>query len=124
MVDSAKRILVVDDEAVPLEIVSRMLTYAGYIVIPARNAQQALRLIGSEGPQFDLVLTDIVMPETDGRTLGQLIAERHPALPVIYMSGYDSTAVIHGGAPDGDLSFLQKPFSTDDLLSAVKVLGG
>jgi two-component system, cell cycle sensor histidine kinase and response regulator CckA len=124
MDESGKRILVVDDESVPLTLVARMLTYAGYRVSTARSAGDALRLLGLEAPAFDLVVTDLLMPETDGRTLGRLIAERHPALPVIYMSGYGSTDDLHRGARDGDLSFLQKPFSSEELVATVQALVG
>ena len=72
MDESGKRVLVVDDESVPLTLVARMLTYAGYRVSAARSAGDALRLLGLEAPAFDLVVTDLLMPETDGHTLGRL----------------------------------------------------
>src|SRR5437870_5213944 len=78
----AKRVLVVDDESMVLIVTSRMLTTAGYAVIEASGARGALRLLELGDPRVDLVITDVVMPETDGRALGRLIAERHPALPV------------------------------------------
>jgi len=89
--DSApKRVLVVDDEPSVLIVTCRMLTRAGYVV----------------------------MPETDGRALGRLIAERHPALPVLYMSAYPADDVFHRGSPGPDLPFLRKPFSTESLVAA------
>ena len=79
-------ILVVDDEPTVLELTARMLGAAGYAVVEASNAREALRLLERGDPPINLVVTDVVMPETDGRALGRLIAERHLGLPVAYMS--------------------------------------
>ena len=86
------------------------------------SAREALRVLEAAQPPFDLVVTDVVMPETDGRTLGRLIAERHPALPVIYVSAYPSHDIFHRGAPDPLVPFLQKPLSSEALLVMVRQL--
>ena len=119
---AAKRVLVVDDEPTILFVTSRMLTTAGYVAIQASDAREALRLLELGDPRVDLVITDVVMPETDGRALGRLIAERHPALPVLYMSGYPADHVFHRGSPGPDLPFLRKPFSIESLVAAVQAL--
>jgi two-component system cell cycle sensor histidine kinase/response regulator CckA len=119
---AAKRVLVVDDEPTVLIVTSRMLTTAGYAVIEASGAREALRLLELGDPRVDLVLTDVVMPETDGRALGRLIAERHPALPVLYMSAYPADDVFHRGSPGADVPFLRKPFSPESLVAAVQAL--
>ena len=111
-----RRILVVDDEPVVLSITSRMLMAAGYGVSTAASAREALRCLGVGNPAVHLVLTDVVMPETDGRQLGRLIGERHPGLPVLYMSAYSRDDVLHRGSPDPGLPFLQKPFTHEALL--------
>jgi two-component system, cell cycle sensor histidine kinase and response regulator CckA len=114
-----RRVLLVDDEAVVLAVTSRMLRSAGYRVIPAPNAREALRVLELGDPQIDLVLTDVVMPETDGRALGRLIREYHPTLPVLYMSAYPADDVLHRGSPGPGLPFLRKPFSLEQLVNAV-----
>jgi two-component system cell cycle sensor histidine kinase/response regulator CckA len=119
---AAKRVLVVDDEPTVLVVTSRMLTTAGYAVTEASGAREALRLLELGDPRVDLVITDVVMPETDGRALGRLIAERHPALPVLYMSGYPADDVFHRGSPGPDVPFLRKPFSPESLVAAVQAL--
>ena len=119
---AAKRVLVVDDEPTVLTVTSRMLTTAGYAVTEASGAREALRLLELGDPRVDLVITDVVMPETDGRALGRLIAERHPALPVLYMSGYPADDVLHRGSPGPDVPFLRKPFSPESLVAAIQAL--
>ncbi len=121
--DPATRcILVVDDEPTVLEMTARMLRSAGYVVVEASNAREALRLLEGGDSTIDVVLTDVVMPETDGRTLGRLIGERYPGLPVAYMSAYPVNDIFHRGAPGPNLPFLSKPFSPDALVAVVQEL--
>lgn len=115
-------ILVVDDEHVVLTLTSRMLRTAGYNALEAPSARHALSILERGEPAVDLVITDVVMPETDGRTLGRLIAERFPGLPVAYMSAYPVNDVFHRGAPGPNLPFLSKPFSPEALLELVKTV--
>jgi two-component system cell cycle sensor histidine kinase/response regulator CckA len=119
---STRHILVVDDERVVLRLTGRMLRNAGYGVLEAASAREALRLLQRRDPPVDLVLTDVVMPETDGRMLGRLIAERYPQLPVAYMSAYAINDVFHRGSPGPNLPFLNKPFSPKALLALVKTV--
>lgn len=116
------RVLVVDDEPTVLALTCRMLTSAGYAAVEAPSAREALRLLELGDAPIDLVITDMVMPETDGRTLGRLIAERHPALPVLYMSAYPADDVFHRGSPGASLPFLSKPFSAEALIAVVQAL--
>jgi DNA-binding NtrC family response regulator len=115
-------ILVVDDEHVVLTLTSRMLRSAGYDALEAASARHALNILDRGDPAVDLVITDVVMPETDGRTLGRLIGERFPGLPVAYMSAYPVNDVFHRGAPGPNLPFLSKPFSPEALLALVKTV--
>jgi two-component system cell cycle sensor histidine kinase/response regulator CckA len=119
---ATRHILVVDDEEVVLTLTGRMLRTAGYGVLEASSAREALRLLERRDPPIDLVLTDVVMPETDGRMLGRLIAERYPQLPVAYMSAYSMNDVFHRGSPGPDLPFVSKPFSPETLLALVKTV--
>jgi signal transduction histidine kinase len=104
-----ERILVVDDEKIVRELLARMLREQGYDVHVAASAREARSL---DGP-WDLLLTDVVMPETDGVKLSQQIEAGH----VMFISGYDQEALVAG-----DASFLQKPFSRDELTHAVRSL--
>jgi len=121
--DAATRhILVVDDEPFVRTLTSRILRDAGYGVLEASSAREALRLVTPQDPPIDLVITDVGMPETDGRVLGRLLAERDPCLPVAYMSAYSVNDVFHRGSPGPNLPFLSKPFSPEALLALVKTL--
>jgi two-component system, cell cycle sensor histidine kinase and response regulator CckA len=117
-------VLVVDDEPLVLALTARMLRDADYLAVEAPNARQALQLLERGEPPIDLVLTDVVMPETDGRTLGRLIAERYRGLPVAYMSAYSVNDVFHRGAPGPNVPFLSKPFLPDALVAVVHELLG
>jgi signal transduction histidine kinase len=104
-----ERILVVDDEKVVRELLAQMLREQGYEVAIAASAREARAL----GGRWDLLLTDIVMPETDGVKLSKEIDARH----VLFISGYDQEALVAGDVP-----FLQKPFSRDELTHTVRAL--
>jgi len=117
---TTRRILVVDDEELVLAIASRMLRSAGYACVEAASARQALGILERRATPVDLVITDVVMPETDGPTLGLLIAERYPGLPVVYMSAYAANDVFHRGSPGPNVPFLSKPFSPEALFAMVE----
>lgn len=120
--DGGRCILVVDDEPTVLAVTARMLASAGYDVMEAPSAREALRLLELSDPRVDLIITDVVMPETDGRMLGRLVGERHPGLPVLYMSAYAHDDVLHRGAPGPSLPFLRKPFTVEALMALVQQL--
>ena len=115
-------ILVVDDEEMARVVIARMLTDAGFVAVQASNARDALSALERADPRVGLVVTDVVMPETDGRSLGRLIGERHPGLPVLYVSGYPEHDMFHRGSPGPLSPFLQKPFTPDVLLAMVRML--
>jgi CheY-like chemotaxis protein len=109
------RLLVVDDDSLFLQVVSRMLRREGYEVFASGSAHEALQIIRSVGP-VDLVLADIVMPGMSGTELVREIAELSPQTPSVLMTA----VLIHpSGVPDG-VPVLKKPFSKRDLICAVE----
>jgi CheY-like chemotaxis protein len=114
-------ILLVEDESSVRTFILRSLVLAGYTVVEAKSAEEALRLLETM-PAPDLLFTDVVMSGMNGRELERRVRARHPGMPVIFMSGYTDSAIIDNGAPDADVVFLQKPFSQDDLLGKVREL--
>jgi CheY-like chemotaxis protein len=114
---AAARILVVDDEFIVRSWIARLLREEGYAVEIATDGAEALRLAGGAPGEFDLVVTDVRMPEMDGWQLGRRLREAWPGLPVLYISGYD----VHQSAP-GPHAFLRKPFEADDLIRRVAEL--
>src|SRR5689334_25158351 len=81
-------ILLVEDETMVREITGQVLSHAGYSVLESSNAKEALQIAGSHDGPFDLLLTDIVMPEMNGADLAQHMLSRQPDLVTIFMSGY------------------------------------
>ena len=117
-------ILLVEDEAGVRTVVRRTLERQGYAVYEAATGAEALRVAeasaASHGGLIDLVLTDLVMPEQNGRVLGERLAERWPELPVLYMSGYTDDEIFRRGLGDTGAAFLQKPFTPEQLGRAVR----
>jgi CheY-like chemotaxis protein len=115
-------ILVAEDEDVVRRLLTRVLGNAGYRTLEARHGEEALRMATFAYPYLHLVITDVVMPELDGRSLGLRLKDRFPALPVLYISAYPSDDLFHRGAPDASAPFLQKPIESDQLLARVERL--
>jgi PAS domain S-box-containing protein len=113
-------VLLVEDQA-DLRILTRnMLETCGYHVLEAGNGSEALDVMQGYGGKIDALLTDIVMPGIGGRALAQQLAERLPALKVVYMSGYTGQTVgAHGVLEPGSV-FVQKPFTRDSLALKVR----
>ena len=103
-----------EDEARVLELTAAGLRELGYTVFEARNAEEALTLLRGEAA-VDLLLTDIVMPEMNGRRLADAACEIRPDLKVMFMTGFTKNAVVHNGVLDPGVHFLAKPFSLEEL---------
>ena len=118
-------ILVVDDEPVVLAFAGSLLREAGYHVLQAADASQALALFRAEagrGGAVALVVTDLVMPGMGGRALGEEIERMAPGLPVLYSSGYTGDEVARRGLVAEGVEFLAKPFSPEELLERVRAM--
>ena len=112
-------ILMVEDRDDVRVQVSESLRDCGYTVIEARGSMEALALIDTH--RVDLLLSDIGLPELDGRRLAEKIRERFPELPVLLITGYAGMAADGLNVSDG-LEILRKPFSLDELLEQVQRL--
>ena len=112
-------ILVVDDEPAVLAATARILRQNGYATLEAATYGQALELAASG--QFQLLLTDSVMPRMSGATLAERITELKPGLPVVYMTGYGPATPDPPSRPGGDQAArLQKPFTPQTLLQTIR----
>jgi CheY-like chemotaxis protein len=117
-------VLVVDDEDLVRQFSVEAFTDLGYRVLEASSAQAALTIL-IERPDVDLLFTDIVMPEMNGRQLADLVKEKRPDLPVIYTTGYTRNAVVHNGVLDAGVELIAKPFTLEELATRVReVLDG
>ncbi|HEY8077497.1 MAG TPA: response regulator, partial [Labilithrix sp.] len=83
-------------------------------------AREAFQILALHGDALELVLTDVVMPDEDGRTMARKIQEAHPAVRVVYMSGYPEHRALEKAAFGPDDVLIAKPFSNEDLASTVR----
>jgi CheY-like chemotaxis protein len=114
----SERILIVEDDALVRWTIQRMLKAFGYKVFAAENATEALAIIRSE--KLAMMITDVVMPETDGPTLIRLAREVVSTLPVLMISGYSEQQIVTEALLDTRTAFLPKPFLPGQLASAVR----
>ncbi|MEI7743375.1 MAG: PAS domain S-box protein, partial [Chloroflexota bacterium] len=114
-------ILLVDDEPGVLAVTARLLRELGYTVLEASDPAAALA-IAESGVAPDLLLTDIVMPGMNGRELAARLTDRHPDLPVLFMSGYDPETVFGDGLLEPGLPLLSKPVDRETLAVRVREL--
>src|SRR5690606_1060922 len=90
-------VLLVEDETMLREFAMRILEGAGYTVHAAANAEDALKLSDALAGPIHLLLTDVVMPGTNGRALAEQVCRRRPDVKVLYMSGYTDDAIVRHG---------------------------
>lgn len=122
--DVDARILLVDDDPTVTQLIIDMLSLDGYGVDTAPNGIAALKKI--EGRRYDLILTDLHMPEMDGAGLYRELAKRqtHPPQKIIFLTGTAGTSEAHRLVQETGLPLLRKPFNVVELLDLVrKVLG-
>jgi two-component system, cell cycle sensor histidine kinase and response regulator CckA len=113
-------ILLVEDEPEILEMTSMMLERLGYRVISAGTPGEAIYLAQEYKGKIDLLVTDVIMPEMNGRDLAKNILHCHPNLKHLFMSGYTANVIAHHGVLDKGINFIQKPFSEENLGSKVR----
>ncbi|WP_423601690.1 CHASE3 domain-containing protein [Sphingomonas sp. MS122] len=112
-------ILVVEDEENVRHMSVDALRELGYVVVQASDASQALTVLEIQ-PRIDLLFTDIVMPDMNGRILADRAREKRPDLKVLYTTGYTRNAIVHNGMLDHDVAFLAKPFTLRQLALKVR----
>jgi nitrogen-specific signal transduction histidine kinase/CheY-like chemotaxis protein len=117
-------VLVVEDEERVRDFTVEALRDLGYTTLHADGAASALRALDAH-PDVTLLLTDIVMPDVNGRKLAEEALRRRPELKVLYMTGFTRNAVVHNGVLDTGVHLLTKPFTVDELGARVRgVLDG
>jgi DNA-binding NtrC family response regulator len=97
-----------------------MLEKLGYQVLAARKVGDALRISMDYSGFIHLLMTDVIMPEMNGRELAKRILSIHPNLKCLFMSGYPANVIAHHGVLDEDVNFIEKPFSKKELGAKVR----
>lgn len=120
MATGTETILLVEDEEQVRKLSCRILEACGYKVIEARNGLEALGICGGGDCQFDLLVTDVVMPQMGGSELAEKLKSKLPNLKILFTSGYTDEAVIRHGVIVGNTNFIQKPFAPDDLANKIR----
>jgi DNA-binding NtrC family response regulator len=110
----------VEDEPMILEMTTEMLKLQGYTVLAAERPGEAIRMAAEYTGEIHLLITDVVMPEMNGRDLAGQLMDIYPSLRLLFMSGYTANAIAHQGVLDEGVQFIQKPFSTKDLAIVVR----
>lgn len=113
-------VLLVEDEDAVRAFASRALTSRGFTVLEATSGVEALEVFEEHGPEIELIVSDVVMPEMDGPSLLKELRRRKPDVRVIFVSGYAEEAFSRNLPEDETFGFLPKPFTLKQLVEAVK----
>ena len=113
-------LLVVEDEAALRDVAGRILSGAGYHVLAADGGRQALELAALHEGEIDLLVSDVMMPGMLGKELAERLVDARPGTRVLYMSGYAQPVLASQGTLDPGVALLEKPFTAEDLLTAVR----
>jgi signal transduction histidine kinase len=118
----AGTVLLVEDDEQLRRLTHRALANEGYVVLEADRGRSALELARRHTGTIDLLLTDMVMPDTNGRKLADTLRAARPGLRVLYMSGYPDRAIVNHGMLGPSDAYLAKPFTTEAIARKVRDL--
>lgn len=113
-------VLLVEDEPAILDVATQMLEMQGYRVLAAATPGAAIRLAEEHRGEIHLLMTDVVMPEMNGRELAKKLLSLYPGLKRLFMSGYTADVIAHHGVLDEGVQFIQKPFTLAALAAKVR----
>jgi CheY-like chemotaxis protein len=116
----AETVLVVEDDEAVLRLVKASLERMGYRVLAASDPQGALALMKLHSGPIRLLLTDVVLPGINGKTLAEMILVSHPETKVLYTSGYTQNAIAQYGVLEPGVEFIEKPFTPEALVQKVR----
>jgi CheY-like chemotaxis protein len=116
----SETILVVEDEEEVRKLTVQILSKHGYTVLEASSGDEALRICEQHEVPIDLMITDVVMPQMNGKELSDRFKGLRPNAKVLFTSGYTEHVVVHHGVLEKGLNYIQKPFSVDGLARKVR----
>ncbi|SHO47921.1 hybrid sensor histidine kinase/response regulator [Desulfopila aestuarii] len=120
VVGGNETILLVENEEAILKMTTILLGRLGYTVIAATTPEEAISLVENSDQKIDLLLTDLIMPEMNGRELAERILSLRPEIRYFFMSGYTANIIADQGVLDQGVSFLQKPFTKKELAEKIR----
>jgi CheY-like chemotaxis protein len=113
-------VLLVEDDRQVRNLSSVILQRQGYHVLVAQNGEEALSLLKDREGPLDLLLTDVIMPDMNGKELFEKVSALYPDAGVLYMSGYTDDVIAHHGVIDEGVHFIEKPFTVRALAAKVR----
>lgn len=113
-------ILLVEDDLAILKLAQKILIGLGYTVLAAGTPAEAIALAEEHPGEIQLLLTDVIMPQMNGRELAQRLQSLYPGLKRVFMSGYTANVIAHHGVLDEGVHFIQKPFYKTDMAKIVR----
>jgi CheY-like chemotaxis protein len=116
----SETVLVVEDQDQVRDMVARVLASLGYRVLAAADGDEAFALANGQGDGIQLLLTDVVLPRTNGRRVAAAIGSLHPGARVLYVSGHAEEAIVRRGELEPGLDYLPKPFTAEVLARRVR----
>jgi two-component system cell cycle sensor histidine kinase/response regulator CckA len=119
-IGGSETILLVEDENSVRAVTILMLETLGYRVLQATSGEEALRLANENREEIDLLMTDVVMPDMNGRELADKLWRSRSDLKVLFQSGYTGDAVLRQGVQHDKVTFLQKPFGISLLARKIR----
>ncbi|RJR43030.1 MAG: PAS domain S-box protein [Desulfobacteraceae bacterium] len=120
MPQGTETVLLVEDELGILYTTRDLLQMLGYRVLTAMTSTEAMRRTEEHQGEIHLLITDVVMPEMNGRELAERLVSMKPCMKILFMSGYTADVIAHRGVLDPDVHFIEKPFSTKALASKLR----
>jgi PAS domain S-box-containing protein len=112
-------ILLVEDDPSLLRLNADMLIKLGYRVLASPLPEEALEIADAHRGELDLLITDVIMPQMNGRILSEELLKRYPDMQCLFVSGYTANVIAHHGILDAGINFIQKPFNRKTLAAAV-----
>ena len=118
-------ILLVEDDPGILKMARMMLERLGYAVLTANSPNEAMEMARKHSGTIHLLMTDVVMPQINGKDLAEQVLKIRSETRTLFMSGYTANAIAHHGILDEGVHFIEKPFMADSLARKLReVLGG
>ena len=111
--------LLCEDDAGVRDLATRILERAGFEVLSAASLAEVRPHLEAGPGRLDLLLTDVIMPDGSGHEVAELVTSSWPGTPVLYMSGYPADVISRQGVLDREVRFIEKPFTSEELLDAV-----
>jgi two-component system cell cycle sensor histidine kinase/response regulator CckA len=110
----------VEDDLSILKLASKILKGLGYTVLTSEKPDKIMDLAEEHSGMIHLLITDVIMPEMNGRELSQQLQSLYPDIKCVFMSGYTADIIAHHGVLEEEVQFIPKPFSKRDLAITVR----